>query len=105
MSYIKSALLDERGFVMLDRYDQAKDPQEWLDLEYVDWKSSGDTRFAPLASAKGDLEANGFWNHEPPRAGAGIGARCVLDHQSWYADHAGEPATVAAGNAFRRRRA
>lgn len=68
MSYIKSALLDERGFVVLDRYDQAQDPQEWLDLEYVDWKSSGDTRFAPLASARGELEAGGFWNHEPPRA-------------------------------------
>lgn len=68
MSYITSALLDEKGFVVLDRYDQARDPAEWLDLEYVDWKSSGDTRFAPLASAKGELETNGFWNHEPPRA-------------------------------------
>ncbi len=67
MSYITSTLLDERGFVVLDRYDQAKDPQEWLELEYVDWKSSGDTRFAPLTSAAGELEANGFWNHEPPR--------------------------------------
>ena len=67
MSYIKSAALDERGFVILDRYDQESDPQEWLDLEYVDWKSSGDTRFAPLASAKGEIEVNGFWNHEPPR--------------------------------------
>ncbi len=67
MSYIKSAALEERGFVILDRYDQAGDPQEWLDLEYVDWKSSGDTRFAPLASAKGEIEVNGFWNHEPPR--------------------------------------
>jgi hypothetical protein len=67
MSYITSALLDERGFVVLDRYDQAADPQEWKDLEYVDWKSSGVTRFAPLASAKGEIEANGFWNHEPPR--------------------------------------
>jgi hypothetical protein len=67
MSYIKSALLDERGFVILDRYDQAGDPKEWLDLEYVDWKSSGVTQFAPLASAKGEIEANGFWNHEPPR--------------------------------------
>jgi hypothetical protein len=36
-------------------------------LEYVDWKSSGDTRFAPLASAKGEIECNGFWNHKPPR--------------------------------------
>jgi hypothetical protein len=67
MSYIKSALLDEKGFVILDQYDQSQDPKEWLDLEYVDWKSSGDTRFAPLASAKGEVEVNGFWNHTPPR--------------------------------------
>ncbi len=67
MSYITSAALDERGFVVLDRYDQEADPKEWLDLEYVDWKSSGDTRFAPLASAKGEIEVNGFWHHEPPR--------------------------------------
>jgi hypothetical protein len=67
MSYITSALLDETGFVILDRYNQAEDPQEWKDLEYVDWKSSGVTRFAPLASAKGEIEVNGFWNHEPPR--------------------------------------
>ncbi|MCW4385350.1 hypothetical protein OH146_06135 [Salinibacterium sp. SYSU T00001] len=67
MSYVKSAALDEKGFVILDRYEQSKDPKEWLDLEYVDWRSSGETRFAPLASANGEIEVNGFWNHEPPR--------------------------------------
>jgi len=68
MGYVTSSLLDERGFVILDRYDQAADPQEWKDLEFVNWKSSGVTRFAPLASAKGEIEVNGFWNHQPPRA-------------------------------------
>jgi hypothetical protein len=67
MSYIKSALLDEKGFVILDQYDQSQDPKEWLDIEYVDWKSSGVTQFAPLASAQGEIEVNGFWNHTPPR--------------------------------------
>jgi hypothetical protein len=67
MSYVTSAALERTGFVILDRYDQSQDPKEWLDLEYVDWKSSGDTRFAPLASAKGEIEVNGFWNHTPPR--------------------------------------
>ena len=67
MSYVKSALLDEKGFVILDAYDQAADPQEWMNLEFVDWKSSGVTRFAPLASAFGEIEVNGFWNHIPPR--------------------------------------
>ncbi len=67
MSYVKSALLDEKGYVILDQYDQAADPPEWNDLEFVDWKSSGITRFAPLASAFGEIEVNGFWNHTPPR--------------------------------------
>ena len=67
MSYTKLDALEETGYVVLDRYDQAADPQEWLDITYVDWKSSGDTRFAPLASAYGDLECNGFWHHDPPK--------------------------------------
>jgi hypothetical protein len=68
MSYVTSALLDEKGFVVLDRYNQAADPREWLDLAYVEWKSSGVTRFAPLTSANGELTVNAFWNHQPPRA-------------------------------------
>lgn len=67
MSYLKSPALDERGYIILDRYNQQADPKEWLDIEYVDWKSSGDTRFAPLTSAFGEVEVNGFWNHTPPR--------------------------------------
>ncbi|PJJ73364.1 hypothetical protein CLV46_2951 [Diaminobutyricimonas aerilata] len=67
MSYIRSAAFDETGYVILDAYDQASDPKEWLDLEYVDWRSSGVTRFAPLASAFGEMEVDGFWNHTPPR--------------------------------------
>lgn len=67
MSYVKLPVLEETGYVVLDRYDQSQDPAEWLDIEYVDWKSSGDTRFAPLASAYGDLECNGFWHHTPPK--------------------------------------
>jgi hypothetical protein len=67
VSYTKLAALEETGYAVLDRYDQAADPQEWLDITYVDWKSSGDTRFAPLASAYGDLECNGFWHHTPPK--------------------------------------
>lgn len=67
MSYYKMPILDESGYVIVDQYNQAADPQEWLDVEYVDWKSSGDTRFAPLASAYGDMECDGFWNHTPPK--------------------------------------
>ena len=67
MSYVKLPVFEDSGYVVLDRYDQSQDPAEWLDIEYVDWKSSGDTRFAPLASAYGDLECNGFWHHTPPK--------------------------------------
>ncbi|MDO9063025.1 MAG: hypothetical protein Q7U41_00470 [Microbacterium sp.] len=67
LGYIKSAALEETGYVVLDRYDQANDPKEWLDLEYVDWKSSGDTRFAPLASKEGEIECAGFWHGANPR--------------------------------------
>jgi hypothetical protein len=35
---------------------------EWISLEYMDWKSGGDTNFAPLASADGELDCRGFWD-------------------------------------------
>jgi len=61
-------ILEETGYVVLDSYGGVIDPAQWLDLEYVDWKSSGDTRFAPLASANGDIECNAFWHFDPPRS-------------------------------------
>lgn len=65
--YLRLPVFDESGYVVVDSYDQAADPREWEVLHYVDWKSSGDTRFAPLASAYGALECDGFWNHTPPK--------------------------------------
>jgi len=65
--YVTLPAFEQTGYVVLDSYDQAQDPREWEQLAFVDWKSSGDTRFAPLASAYGDLECNGFWNHTPPK--------------------------------------
>ncbi len=67
MSYIELPMFAETGYVVVDSYDQSADPPEWEDLVFVDWKSSGDTRFAPLASAYGDMECNGFWHHDPPK--------------------------------------
>jgi len=67
VSYIQLPLFAETGYVVVDSYDQSQDPREWEDLTYVDWKSSGETRFAPLASAYGDMECNGFWHHDPPK--------------------------------------
>lgn len=68
MGFLTSAALQETGYVVLDRDERAIDPAEWLDLDYIGWRSSGITRFAPLASYAGDVECNGFWNHTPPRA-------------------------------------
>lgn len=67
MTFLELPLLAETGYAVLDRYPQIDDPPEWERLAYVNWKSSGDTRFAPLASAYGGLECNGFWNHTPPK--------------------------------------
>jgi len=32
----------------------------------LDWKSGGDTNFAPLASATGEMDCRGFWDHGKP---------------------------------------
>ncbi|WP_194420552.1 hypothetical protein [Microbacterium abyssi] len=67
MSFITSPALAETGYVVLAPHTSPIEPAEWLDLEYVRWRSSGVTRFAPLASYAGDIDCNGFWNHTPPR--------------------------------------
>ena len=67
MGFLTSEALDETGYVILDPFDSPIDPAEWQNLEYVGWRSSGVTRFAPLASYAGDIDCNGFWNHTPPR--------------------------------------
>ena len=76
MSHVRMPILEETGYVVLDPYGGVIDPSEWLSLEYVNWKSSGDTRFAPIASALGEILINpDFANAlpgllaEPDRAG------------------------------------
>lgn len=66
MSYVKLPVFDEKGFVMLRRHPRPIPPQEYVSLDYVDWKSGGDTNFAPIASALGELECAGFWDHGKP---------------------------------------
>lgn len=68
MGHYRMPILEDTGYVVLNRHGGIVDPREWLDLKYVDWKSSGDTRFAPLASAQGRIECNGFWHAQPPKA-------------------------------------
>lgn len=54
--------LRETGFVMLRSMPVDVPAGEWESLEYMDWKSGGDTNFAPLASADGELDCRGFWD-------------------------------------------
>ncbi len=68
MAHYRMPILEKSGYVVLDAYGEHIDPAEWRNLRYVDWKSSGDTRFAPLASAQGEIECNAFWHADPPRA-------------------------------------
>ncbi len=63
----KLDVLGEKGFVVLKDYDGPPvPPEEWEGLEYMDWKSGGDTNFAPIASALGEMECAGFWDHGKP---------------------------------------
>ena len=65
MAHIKLDVLADNGYAILGD-GPAIPPEEWERLEYVDWKSGGDTNFAPLASAKGEMECAGFWDHGKP---------------------------------------
>ena len=60
--------LEETGFAMLTPFDGEIPAHEWESLEYMDWKSGGDTNFAPLASADGTLDCRGFWSSEQEHA-------------------------------------
>ena len=68
----RPAALAERGFVRLRDLTPPIPEDEYLDLEYMDWKSGGDTNFAPIATADGELDCRGFWNKgdERPDKGA-----------------------------------
>ena len=66
MVYTKLSAMEEKGFVQLKAHAKPIPPEEWQSLEYVDWKSGGDTRFAPIASALGEMECAGFWDHGKP---------------------------------------
>ncbi len=54
-------ILAERGFVRLPDAPFVVPDDEFRSLEYMDWKSGGDTNFAPIATATGELDCRGFW--------------------------------------------
>jgi len=63
--------LAEHGYVVLRDFPSDVPETEYLSLEYMDWKSGGDTNFAPVATADGELDCRGFWKpgHERPDKG------------------------------------
>ena len=60
--HVRLDCLAETGFVSLRDAPFDVPTSEWESLEYMDWKSGGDTNFAPLASADGELDCRGFWD-------------------------------------------
>ena len=65
--HYKLPMMEEKGFVVLKDYDGPPIPeQEFRSLDFIDWKSGGDTNFAPIASALGEMECGGFWDHGKP---------------------------------------
>ena len=61
-SHRRMSVLAETGLVELSPMPVEVPSSEWESLEYMDWKSGGDTNFAPLASADGQLDCRGFWD-------------------------------------------
>lgn len=67
MAHHKLNILNRSGFVVLEDYAGPEIPSsEWESMEYMDWKSGGDSNFAPIASARGEMECAGFWDHGKP---------------------------------------
>lgn len=62
--------LEDTGFVVLSPLPYEIPSTEWTSLTYLDWKSGGDTMWAPIASADGELECRGFWDKGKPDKGA-----------------------------------
>jgi hypothetical protein len=54
-------VLAESGYARLPDLAEPIPDSEYLGLEYMDWKSGGDTNFAPIATADGELDCRGFW--------------------------------------------
>jgi hypothetical protein len=65
--FVTLPALDPTGYLQLKPYEgPLPESQEWESLEYVDWKSGGDTNFAILASANGENDPRGFWEYGKP---------------------------------------
>jgi hypothetical protein len=70
--HVRPVALAPTGYAVLSDLNPPVPEAEYLDLEYMDWKSGGDTNFAPIATADGELDCRGFWKpgeERPDRAG------------------------------------
>ena len=69
-NHVRLGDIEKRGFLVLKPYNGPPIPEsEWLNLEYIDYKSGGDTNFAPIASAHGEMECKAPWDHGKPDKG------------------------------------
>ena len=64
-------VLAPHGYVVLRDLADPIPESEYLALEYMEWKSGGDTNFAPVATADGELECRGFWKEGDERPDKG----------------------------------
>src|SRR5215813_11188266 len=87
----KLDILAEKGFVILRDLPGPPIPRsEWESLAYMDWKSGGDTNFAPLASATGALDCRGFWDHgKPDKGGVWTANRDIAPSLVRYVENVG----------------
>jgi hypothetical protein len=87
----KLDILAEKGYVVLrDRPGTPIPRAEWESLEYMDWKSGGDTNFAPLTSADGEMDCRGFWDHgRPDRDGIWTKNRKIAPELARYVEEIG----------------
>jgi hypothetical protein len=84
-------ILADKGYAVLGDYEGTPIPAaEWESLEYMDWKSGGDTNFAPLASANGDMDCRGFWDHgKPDKGGVWTRNRAIAPNLVRYVEQIG----------------
>jgi len=87
----KLTILEKTGYAVLGDFGgPAIPPAEWEKLEYLDWKSGGDTNFAPLASATGALDCRGFWDHgKPDKGGVWTANRDIAPSLARYVENIG----------------
>jgi hypothetical protein len=84
-------ILAEKGYVILQDRQGPQIPQsEWESLAYMDWKSGGDTNFAPLTSANGEMDCRGFWDHgRPDKDGIWTTNRTLAPSLASYVENVG----------------